>query len=1067
MRLKQFWRKCVAGAFALISLVALGNNSVQATSGSYFLNPTGHNDTVIVEQGGRLWIKTERDAIARRLTRSNVEELTPAISPEGKHVAYVADAGAHLEVFVLDLASGVSERLTYEAGFNVKIQGWLSETEILFSSTRKAGKRGPLLFTVDRIAKKTHVLPLLEASEGCLLGDSFVYVKNQPLLDNIKLYKGGYAQQIYKIPARLVAETQIVETTVPPSEKLTKTYEGISRNPLCIGERLYFLTDRSGHFNIWSTNENGQDLVQHTFGKDYDIRTISSADGKTILFSKLGEVYRYDPAAEVTQPVAIALPPNASSSSEQVTLAADDAEAFRVSDDASIVLLVIRGKLWSLDTASKTTTCLECGSGNRVREIELTADSKTVLALVDHTDDYRLYAYDVAGREEPITVSHEISEPLLDFKISPNGSDILVRTIAGNLYHVETSTGKTLKVNLESRTQPEEVSWSESGRFAAFVTFTSFDISRVTIYDTVCNTVDYITSGRYEVTSPVFASGDREILLLADINFRSSTNDTWAPTSHWPSFDKKSVLHSIEFRGDAEGCLEPVNEITNPRKQPLMQELPFVAGNYDGLSVSGQSIFAFSKQAKRDEWGKINVFSRRYNGARAAAELPFQEAVERYSFSPRSTALIALGEEGIFLSKVEIDGSLSTPDYVLKHFKPQVTIDLIQEREQMFLEMWRLYRDYFWNQEMDGIDWASKYEEYRPHVKRISHQSEFNDLAGYMVGELGAGHTSLERGLVQGTSADEIAKLGADFVDRNGSVYVSSIFDGDLDLDDERSPLTDLVSPVEVGDRIVSFNGAPVRSVYQLRRMLVGKVGQSLLLEIERPDGSQEKQRVTTISSADETWLRGKAWAAKNAQLTDQLSNGRVGYIHMTAAYADDFADFVRKYSYLHKRDALILDLRGNSGGNVDPWLLHFLQRRTWLYVKDRYDDLALKHPRESLSGNLYVLIDGDTYSDGELIAEGVRQLDLGVLVGTRTTGAGIWVNDDRKLIDGSSVRIPVSISYLPGDEDQNLVIEGRGVEPDIVIENDPYLFFHGKDSQLIETISTAVKRSLEEKLPH
>lgn len=368
---------------------------------------------------------------------------------------------------------------------------------------------------------------------------------------------------------------------------------------------------------------------------------------------------------------------------------------------------------------------------------------------------------------------------------------------------------------------------------------------------------------------------------------------------------------------------------------------------------------------------------------------------------------------------------------------------------------------------MDGIDWVSKYEEYRAHVKRISHQSEFNDLAGYMVGELGAGHTSLERGLVQGTSADEIAKLGADFVDRNGSVYVSSIFDGDLDLDDERSPLTDLASPVEVGDRIVSFNGAPVRSVYQLRRMLVGKVGQSVLLEIERSDGSNEKQRLTTISSADETWLRGKAWAAKNAQLTDQLSNGRVGYIHMTSAYADDFADFVRKYSYLHKRDALILDLRGNSGGNVDPWLLHFLQRRTWLYVKDRYDDLALKHPRESLSGNLYVLIDGDTYSDGELIAEGVRQLDLGVLVGTRTTGAGIWVNDDRKLIDGSSVRIPVSISYLPGDEDQNLVIEGRGVEPDIVIENDPYLFFHGKDSQLIETISTAVKRSLEVKVPH
>ena len=574
--------------------------------------------------------------------------------------------------------------------------------------------------------------------------------------------------------------------------------------------------------------------------------------------------------------------------------------------------------------------CLECASGTRVRAGQLTADTTTVYALTDKTGEYELYAYDLLGKTEPTKMRHGISSPILDFRVSPNSSDILIRTITGELFHSTRGTNEATQVDLESRTQPEEISWSASGRYATFVTFTDFDIGRVTVFDTVCKTVDYLTSGRYEVSAPTFGPDDRSILLIADVNFRSTVNDTWAPTSYWPSFDKRSVLHTVPFSGSPEQEATVIPEATpefcetqntendDPRHRPLMRELPFVAGNFEGLATNGDSVWVFSKLADRDLWGQIITFSLSFDGHRSAPRVPFRETIDTYAFSPRSTALIAMGPDGVFLSRLGIDGRLSGPDYVLNNFSATIEVDLVKEREQMFRDLWRLYRDFFWDPDMNGVDWVAQYQHYRKYLNIVSDRAEFNDLTGYMVSELGAGHTSLARASAQGQISDEIAKLGALFEDKDG-VFVSSIFDGDLDIADERSPFTDVSPPIEVGDRITHFNRAPVRTLQELQRMLVGKVGQSVLLDIERNDGTNFRHRVSTISAADEAWLRGKAWAARNARLTEELSDGRVGYIHMAAAYADDFSDFVRQYSHLHRREALILDLRGNSGGNDLP----------------------------------------------------------------------------------------------------------------------------------------------------
>lgn len=1072
--------KALTTAAAICAFLGLvfgpGRTTAEETINPYVLHPTAHGGTLIVELNNRLWVTDGGEGQLRRLTDSTVEESTPALSPDGQDVAYVADAGAHLEVFITNLETKAAERLTYEGGFSVEVEGWLNENEVLFSSIGKAGKRGPLLFAVDRNTRRVRVLPLLEASEACQLGDDLIFVKNQPLLDNIKNYRGGYAQRIYRIASTLVETPEFVDTPEAPSTLLTGDYDGISRNPLCIDGRIFFLSDRSGTFNVWSIDRDGGALTQHTFNEDNDIKEISSAEGNTIVFSRIGGVFRLNLSSGEVSRVTLRLPANAIPAQFPATLAALSSEEFAISNDGSLVSLVIRGQLWTVDMNTFSATCLDCASDSRVRRIRFSHDDTRIFGLNDASGEFELTSYDVTGRTASETIPLKTPSPLQNFMLSPNGRDVIIRLVDGTL--IAHDGDETREITVDTRTRPEEITWSKSGRYATFVTYNDIDVGRVTVYDAHCHQVAFLTQGRHDVTSPVFANEDKDILLIADVNFYSSVNDTWAPGTHWPSFDNRSVIHAVAFRPDNmvnqgnaiswkaagpqtatdEDCTMRLDRTSAipPRAAPMLTELPYPAGTYSNLRVANDILLVFAKTAKRNGWGQFHAFPIVDDGPRMGPSIPMDETIDVASFSNSNTAMIGLTRAGIFTTRMEPDGRFASPDYSLNAFTPEIMIDRKSDYEQQFRDLWRLYRDYFWDEGMVGVDWEAQYNRYQPYLDSVSSDPAFNDLVSYMVGELGAGHTSLTRTAVDTDRSRAIASLGADLRAQGNEVYISAILDGDLDITDQRSPLTDLSPPAQVGDRVVNLNGAPVLSIGSLQRMMMGKVGELVLLDIETPEGEFYRHRIALISAGDEAWLRGKAFAARNAAYIDEASNGRVGYLHMEAAYADDFAEFVRQYTSLHDRDALILDLRGNSGGNVDPWVLHFLQRQAWLSIQDRYDTKTLKHPRDAFTGRLIVMIDGDTYSDGELIAEGVRQLGLGTLVGTRTTGAGIWVNDDRLLVSGAAVRIPVSTSYYPGQEGGEMIIEGVGVLPDVAVENDPYLFFHGQDTQLRSALDLA-----------
>jgi tricorn protease len=385
------------------------------------------------------------------------------------------------------------------------------------------------------------------------------------------------------------------------------------------------------------------------------------------------------------------------------------------------------------------------------------------------------------------------------------------------------------------------------------------------------------------------------------------------------------------------------------------------------------------------------------------------------------------------------------------------SINVREDWRQIFIDAWRLERDYFYDPNMHGLDWDGMRDKYLPLVDRVTTREELSDLIGRFVGELSALHTSVRGGdLREGPDKIKVSTLGA-LIERDssrGGYRIDYIYQSDPDFPDLLSPLAEPDLGVSEGDVIESVNGVEVLSVDDIGALLRNEEGRQVRLRIKSEEDGERRDVIVTPTD-DEYGLRYRDWEYTRRVRVEKNSEDKIGYVHLRAMGSRDITAWYQQFYPVFNRQGLILDFRHNRGGNIDSLILEKLLRRAWFYWKSRVGE-PYWNMNYAFRGHMVALSDENTASDGEAVIEGFRRLGLGKIIGMRTWGGEIWLSSSNRLSDGGLARAPMTGVYGPEGE---WLIEGHGVEPDIEVDNLPHATFNGEDAQL----DAAIEYLLEE----
>ena len=504
--------------------------------------------------------------------------------------------------------------------------------------------------------------------------------------------------------------------------------------------------------------------------------------------------------------------------------------------------------------------------------------------------------------------------------------------------------------------------------------------------------------------------------------------------------------------------------IDRPGIETRLYEVPVPPGNYGGLSVTDKALFWVSTETGVDRKPALVGASIARENVEVKTLVP---DIKDYELSLDNKKLLVRKEDALYIvdaavaDKIDLDKKKVVLDGWALSVIPR------QEWREMFTEAWRLERDYFYDRNMHGVDWKAVLDKYLPLVDRVTTRAELSDLMAQMVSELSALHTFVVGGdLRRGTDQVQTASLGA-VLERDGAaggLRVAHIHASDPDMPEKASPLAAPNVSVKEGDLIEQIDGVAAASVPDYRTLLRAKAGRQVLLRVKPGKGGVTRDVIVTpLTAAADRELRYHEWEYTRRLKVEEAGRGKIGYVHLRAMGGEDFSDWARGYYPVFTREGLIVDVRDNRGGNIDSWILGRLLRKVWHYWNDRAGKPPTWNMQYAFRGHIAVLCNERTASDGEIFSEGVKRLGIGKLIGTRTWGGEIWLSMDNVLVDRG---IASAAEYGVYGPEGQWIIEGHGVDPDIVVDNLPHATFKGSDAQLDAAIQYLLKEIAEKPVP-
>ncbi|GGI80673.1 tricorn protease [Shewanella hanedai] len=1057
------------------TLMALGglNLSTAIASDSsaqlgYYRAPALSGNTLVFTAEGDLWTKRMDQVQAQRLTSLPAEELGATISKDGQWVAYVANYAGASEVYVIPITGGQAKRVSFENS-RVRVQGWTATGEVLYATDNAFGPANYwVLRSVDPQTLETQDLPLADAIEGVIdeKGEYLYFTRFglQTTGDNTKVYRGGARGELWRYKLNSDIEAQ----------RLTSTHEGSVRQPMLWDNRLFFVSDSDGNDNFWSMALDGTNIQQVTQFKEWQVRGARLHEGQ-IVFQQGADIKLFDISQRETQTLDIQLISDfPQRRAHWVNSPMKYATSTQLSPAGDKVVITARSHVAIAGTDGSRLIELTLPGNSRIRGAVLSSDGKWAYGISDASGEQEIWRFSLDGGQETKQLTKDGTTLRMDIKLSPDGRYIATDDYNGDLWLLDLKKNRTKRIITqgEGLGPYADVVWSPDSQFIAV---TKFELGKprpqIVLYSLDDDRSETLTSDKYESYSPAFSDDGKWLYFLSDRQFSSMPTSPWGDRNMGPMFDKRTEVFALALDKNASFPFRQPNELTgsvkdddqdkkadkervkvdwNGLNQRLWQ-VPVASGNYSSLQINDSNLYFIDKAPGKNSVPSLKVV--KFDS--------LKPKVETFADDVGSYALSADGKK-LFIRKHSKDGQnmliVDAGDKLPKDLSNtkvqtsqwQLAIEPELEWQQMFEDAWLMHRDSFFDKEMRGLDWQATKSKYQPLVDRLTDRHELNDIFKQMMGELDSLHSQVRGGdLPQDSEMAKAASLGARLAQTKIGVEISHIYTNDPELPSHAAPLAQIGVDAKVGDIIVAVNGKPVTNQADVTRFLTNQVNKQVLLTLKR-GSKQHKIIVKPVSIRSDAKLRYLDWVNANGDKVSKASDGKIGYLHLYAMGSGDIASFAREFYANYDKEGLVIDVRRNRGGNIDSWIIEKLLRRTWAFWQPTRGTPS-GNMQQTFRGHLVVLTDQLTYSDGETFSAGIKALGIAPLIGKQTAGAGVWLSGRNSLTDKGMARVAEYPQYAV---DGRWVLEGRGVSPDIEVDNLPYATFTGQDAQLEKAIS-------------
>ncbi len=1044
----------------LVCALLLGALPALAGVRGYYRFPAIHGDTVVFTAEGDLWTVAVTGGVAQRLTSHLAEESHAAVAPDGTTVAFAAAYEGPVEVYTMPLAGGVPTRRSFEGGPSYPV-GWSGDGRLLYTTFQRSTLPEAQLVALDVATGERELLPLAQASDGCTdpTGATLFFTRLPFQGSHTRRYRGGMAQQVWRY-----------DSGAAEAQPLTADFAGTSKTPMWWQGRIVFVSDRDGTMNLWSMAADGSGLRQLTHHDGWDVSSPTLSAGRVVY--QLGADLRlYDLASDTDTAIDVTLASDLDQLRERwVEKPMDYLTAAGLSPSGDRVVLTARGQVFVVPAKQGRLVEASRRPGVRYRDASFLPDGTRLAVLSDESGETEWWTLPANGVGERRRVTRDAAVLRFGGVPAPDGRHLAYDDKNLDLWVLDLDTGASVKVATSPHWGFDGFAWSPDGAWLAYAVPGSNTLDRIVLYEVASGKHVPLTSDRTHSFAPTWSRDGKWIYFLSNRNLTSAVSSPWGVYQPEPFYDSPTEVFAValvpgerfpfapddELAPDDEkqagstknaaatdAAAKPAVEVVTDGLAERLYTVPVEPGDYAALAAGKDRLYWLSSEV----------------GARDASlvALPVTNrdpkpksllgGVRAFELSADGTTVMARRRDAILVFGAgadSVDAGTSTVDLSGWAFP----LDPREELRQMFVEAWRLERDYFYDRGMNGVDWAAVRSKYEPLVDRVTDRHELSDVLGQMVSELSALHIFVRGGDVREGQDIESGALGA-VLERDaaaGGWRVAHVWQGDPDYPEELSPLARPGVDVGEGDVITLIDGVATAGVADPAVLLRNRAGKQVLLRVApRGGGAARDVVVVPLTQRAEADLRYAEWELTRRRRVEEASDGRIGYVHLRAMTGRNWEEWARAFYPVFDRAGLIIDVRHNRGGNIDSWVLEKLLRRAWFFWQPRAGE-PYWNMQYAFRGHMVVLVDQRTASDGEAFAEGFRRLGLGPVIGMRTWGGEIWLSSSNFLVDKGIATAAETGVYGP---EGSWLIEGWGVEPDVVVDNLPHATFEGADAQL------------------